>query len=73
MSTTYIDESSPEDSDGSESDLTPISSEEPTVQPTKRRRRVGKNRVSASSRTEIISLQGYGFRIESKQKAEGIV
>ena len=41
MSTTYIDESSPEESsDGPESDLTPTSNEDPTAEPTKRRRRV---------------------------------
>jgi len=73
MSTTYVDESSQEEaSDGSESDPTPISSE-PTVQPTKRRRRVSTSQVSTSLRAEIILLQGYSFRIESKQKAEGIV
>ena len=59
MSTTYIDESSPEESsDGSESDLTSISSEEPIAQP-KRRRRVSKCRVSTSSLVCVLKPSYY--------------
>ena len=76
MSTIYIDESSDEGSDESESDLTPISDEEQAAETTKRKRRVSASQTSTSapgSRTEIIVLQGYNLGIESNQKAEGIV
>jgi len=74
MSITYLEESE-EYSDESESDLTPISDEEQTAGTMKRKREVSTSQTSIpapGSRAEIIVLQGSSFRIERKQKAEGI-
>ena len=65
-----------ETKDETESDLTPISDEEPAAGPAKRKREVSTGRISISvpgSCAETIALRGCNSRIESKQKAEGIV
>jgi len=67
---------SDEDGYETESDPTPILDETPTAGTTKRKREVSIRRICApasSLRAEIIISQDYSFRIESKQKAEGIV
>jgi len=59
-----------------ESDPTPTLDEAPTAGTAKRKREVSTDRIFApvpGSHTEIIVLQGHGFRVESNQKAEGIV
>ena len=59
-----------------ESDPTPILDEAPTVGKAKRKREVSTNQLFApapGSHTKIIVLQDCKFRIESNQKAEGIV
>ena len=66
---------SDEDGYETESDPTPTLGEAPTVEIAKRKREVSTSRIFAlapGSRTETIVLQDYNFRIESKQKAEGI-
>lgn len=67
---------SEEDGYETKSDPTPTLEEAPTVRTAKRKREVSMNRVFAlapGSHTEIIVLQDCGFRVESNQKAEGIV